>query len=345
VKEKETKELLKKKKLDYILIINTKIKDPNFFYFTNFDVESGHLLISKKESMLLVSDMEYERAKKEASIKKIKKFERSKLFLEFVKRKLKNKFVGINYNYISLATAKRLRKFCKIRDISSELNKIRAVKTEQEIEKIRKSCSAASEILEKCISGFKKQNFKKETDIKNFLEQETLKRGYELAFTIVASGKNSSLPHYNAEEIKLNKGFCVIDFGVKYKKYHSDITRTIYLGKPSKKEIKDYEKVLYVQQECIRRIKQGIKAERLYLFAKKKLKNMIHGLGHGLGVEIHESPNLLEGSKDKLEKNMVFTIEPGSYTNYGIRIEDTILLRDKVEILTKVDKKLRIIKV
>jgi len=72
---------------------------------------------------------------------------------------------------------------------------------------------------------------------------------------------------------------------------------------------------------------------------------MIHGLGHGVGVEIHESPNLLEGSKDVLQKNMVFTIEPGTYNKYGIRIEDTILLKDKAEILTKVDKKLKIIKI
>jgi Xaa-Pro aminopeptidase len=182
--------------------------------------------------------------------------------------------------------------------------------------------------------------------VKNFLENETRKKGYELAFNpIVASGKNSSLPHYNAENIKLRKGFCVIDFGVKYKSYCSDITRTFYIGKPTKKEIEEYEKVLFVQEKCIKMIKQGTKAEKPYLFAKKELKNMIHGLGHGVGVEIHESPNLLEGSKDILLKNMVFTIEPGNYNKYGIRIEDTVLLKSKAEILTRIDKKLKIIKV
>jgi len=339
-------EILKKKGLDYILVINSRIKDPVFFYFTNFDVESGHLIFSKKDILLLVSDMEYKRAKKESLVKKIKKFERSKLFMEFIKKKLKGKIIGINYNNVSLATAKRLKKFCKIKDVSSELNEIRAVKTEQEIEKIRKACSVASEILNDAIENFKKHKFQKETDVKNFLENETRRKDCELAFRpIVASGRNSSLPHYNAEEIKLRKGFCVIDFGVKYKGYCSDITRTIYIGTPLRKEIEEYEKVLFVQKKCIEMIKLGVKAEKLYLFAKKNLKNMIHGLGHGVGVEIHERPNLLEGSRDKLLKNMVFTIEPGTYNKYGIRIEDTVLLKNNPEILTKIDKKLKIIKV
>jgi Xaa-Pro aminopeptidase len=265
--------------------------------------------------------------------------------MKFIKKKLKRKTIGINYNNVSLATAKRLRNFCKIKDISSELNSIRAVKTEQEVKKIRKACSIASKILNDAIENFKKHNFKKETDVRNFLETETRRKGCELAFKpIVASGKNSSLPHYNAEEIKLRKGFCVIDFGVKYRGYCSDITRTIYIGTPKKKEIEDYEKVLFVQEKCVRMIKPGIKAEKLYMFAKKNLKNMIHGLGHGVGVEIHEGPNLLEGSKDNLLKNMVFTIEPGNYNKYGIRIEDTVLLKGTAEILTKVDKKLKIIK-
>jgi len=202
--------------------------------------------------------------------------------------------------------------------------------------------------LKKCFKEFKK--FKTEAQVKAFLEYETKKKGCEMAFpTIVASGKNSSKAHHNTEDIKLKKGFCVIDFGIRYKNYCTDTTRTIYLGKPSKKEIEVYNFLLGVQKKAIGRVRSGEKCAGLFEQVKKDLgknsKYFTHGLGHGLGIKVHEFPDLTEKSKHKIKENSIFTIEPAVYLkNFGIRIEDDILVtKDKIEVLTKVGKDLLII--
>src|SRR3989344_4225779 len=140
--------------------------------------------------------------------------------------------------------------------------------------------------------------------------------------------------HYKAKNSKIKKGFLVIDFGVKYKGYYSDETRTIYMGKPTKKEIKDYNKLLKIQKKIISLVKPGnyycdldIKA-RLLLGKDKIYFN--HSLGHGIGKKTHQSPKIGPTSKDKIKINDIVTIEPGIYKkDYGIRIEDTILIRKK----------------
>lgn len=119
----------------------------------------------------------------------------------------------------------------------------------------------------------------------------------------------------------------------------------MYIGNPSEKEINLYYNVLWLQEEAIKQLKPNLKVKEIDSYVRERLKGFIHGLGHGVGVEIHEFPNLSEESNDILKKNMVFTIEPGTYKErkYGIRIEDTVLLKDKAEILTKVDKKLKVV--
>ena len=99
---------------------------------------------------------------------------------------------------------------------------------------------------------------------------------------------------------------------MKYKNYCSDITRTIYIGNPSKKEIEDYNKVLKIQEESIKT--KETKTSKLFLKAKKVLgKDFVHSLGHGIGIDIHEKPNLNEKSKEKLTNKMIYTVEPGIY--------------------------------
>jgi len=138
----------------------------------------------------------------------------------------------------------------------------------------------------------------------------------------------------------------VIDFGVKYKGYCSDITRTIYLGRPKKAEKKIYNLVLSSQLKAIEKIKENILCSEADKQARKVLgkykKIFIHGLGHGIGIEPHELPNLSTKSTDKFKQKMVFTIEPGIYSShkFGIRIEDDILLDKNIKILTKTNKNL-----
>ena len=154
------------------------------------------------------------------------------------------------------------------------------------------------------------------------------------------------MAHHDTEAGKLKKGFCVIDFGVRYKNYCTDTTRTIYIGKPAKEDVRLYNFLLKIQKDAVKMVKSSIKCSSLNKFVLSSLKNykkyFIHGLGHGIGINIHEKPDLTEKSKDRIMENMIFTIEPGIYLkNKGIRIEDSILFKNKKAIvLTRAIKEL-----
>lgn len=354
------KKILEQKKCDFALFYNsdsTKI-NPNMLYFSGYKGLGALIVPKKNEPFLIVPEMEFQNAKK--SISKngffgLYKMEKKRFFESIHKivrkRKLRIKNIAIDKNSFTLNSYKYFRKQfkrIKSKDISSECLKLRMIKTESEIKILKKSCAFADKILQKAIKNFR--DFKAESEIAAFLEYETRKNGLELSFNpIVASGSNGSMPHHEPCNTKINKGFCVIDFGVKYKGYCSDITRTVYVGSPIRKDKDAYEFLLNIQNNAINQIKENKKCSELYDFVVKSLgkhkQYFTHGLGHGVGVEIHEFPNLTLNSKDKIKNNMVFTIEPGIYfpKKFGIRIEDTVLFRNQVEVLTKTSKDLLII--
>lgn len=221
------------------------------------------------------------------------------------------------------------------------------IKTKEEIQHIKKSCKLTVKLFKKLFKNLKNHKFKTERDICLYLLTETKKMGLKPAFKpIVASSESAVEPHHKPLS-ELKSGFLVIDYGLRYKGYCADMTRTFYLGKPSKKHVNLYNKVLNVQKECLNMSKEDKMCQNLHNFAKSKLKYLIHGLGHGVGKKIHEYPRINSKSNAILKKNMVITIEPGYYnpkSKVGIRIEDTILIRkDKPLILTNFTKKLLII--
>jgi len=223
-------------------------------------------------------------------------------------------------------------------------------KTKKEISYIKKACEYSDKIFADLIDNF--GYFRTEQDVADFISKETKKYGLVESFpSIVASGENGAYPHHVPTKKKLNKGFCVIDFGVKYNGYCSDMTRMIFLGMPSRKEIERYNLVLNVQEDCLTKTKEGANAYKIYSYAKKILgKRFVHGLGHQIGKEVHD---IIERAINKkghfaLQKGMVVTVEPGIYVKnfYGIRIEDTVVVNDKKTeptILTKTPKNLLIL--
>ena len=151
-----------------------------------------------------------------------------------------------------------------------------------EISKVAKSCKITDKILKKLIKELKQKKFETELDIANFLKQQTKANKCRLAFKpVVAIGKNAAEIHHRPSKTKLTKGFLVIDFGVKYQGYCSDCTRTIYLGKPTKQEIKLYNLVLQAQETALLYAKPGIYAADIDLIARAVLqdyfKNFVHG--------------------------------------------------------------------
>jgi Xaa-Pro aminopeptidase len=350
MKIKDLQEFLREKRISCAIFLNKgmDILNPNFSYLTgsNFSI---CLVISQDKSVLLASSIDYEEAKKE--LKGIKVVKTGKKFFDTLKKYAKGKTIGIDKRAMTLLEYAAVKKELKNRrfvDVSQICSRLRSVKTQKEIAILKQGCKISDSILASCFRNFRK--FKTEQDVAFFLEFETKKKGCELSFKpIVASGSNSSQPHHTPKSIPLKKGFCVIDFGVKYKGYCTDTTRTIYLGKPGPKEKQVYDRLLKAQENTILSSKAGQKCSAVWQKCMDELgsysKYMIHGLGHGVGVEIHELPNLKPKSKDVLLEGMVCTIEPGVYfpDRFGIRIEDTIYVSKKPVVLTRISKKLTVI--
>jgi len=341
---------LKKEKIGLALIFNSKLKDPNFFYFSNVNPDDSILLISPKfPAKVYCSPLEFLQYKNKSIIKnfyEITKKSRGNI-LKLV-RKYRIKKIGVSFSSLTVKELKRLKKMIpkvKFVDITMPLRELRAVKTTKELVNIKKACSLSEMIWKKAVKKIKR--LKTESKLRDFIDNEIKKLRCENAFpTIVASGKNSAIPHYSPQNKNIN-GFCVVDFGVKYNGYCSDITRTIFVGKANKKDKEMYDLVYKTKEYAFSLIKKGVKAAKVSMMSRKFLgkygKYFIHGLGHGFGIEIHEFPSMKENSWCHFVPNMVFTIEPGVYfkNKYGIRIEDDYLLTYKgVVRLTKAPSKL-----
>ncbi|MBW2997522.1 Xaa-Pro peptidase family protein [Candidatus Woesearchaeota archaeon] len=327
--------------------------DPNLVYLSQY-TGFGALAVTPNKAVLVVPKAEHVRAKRTS---KVRVAVAEKRLLPAIRKAIKGrpKRIGIDKNRISLNFYKALRKELRGRyvDVSGMCLRLRTVKTTEEIRIIRKACALADEIMQKTFWKFKR--FKTEAEVAAFMRSHVYRKGLKLAFPpVVASGKNACEAHHDPDSKRLQKGFCVIDFGVKYKGYCSDMTRTIYIGTPTRKELEMYYKVLDVQIRLIDMCSVG----KSFIWINKKAHELFgkdspyftHLIGHGIGTEIHESPNPKVTPRrpvTKLLENSVITIEPGLYheNKSGIRIEDDILITDSgPKVLTKTGKNLLIIK-
>lgn len=353
-KIKELQLIIKKKKLDGIILTttNSMTYNKNIKYLTDF---KGYcfLIIKKNDLFLLVPELEKEKAKKTKI--KIKPLNKNINSLEKIFKnndlKDKNLKLGIDKSNTTVKHYEFIKKQVKAKyiDVNEFLSKLKIKKTEQEIKLIKEACKITDDIFNKIINNF---NFKTEQEIKNFIRKEIQDNNCKESFEpLIASSKNSSIVHYFKADQKLKKGFLLMDFGVEYYGYCSDMTRTIYLGKPSNDEINNYNLLLKLQSEAILKLKTGIKISDIAKDVRKKLGNLnkffIHTLGHGVGMDVHELPIFHKDSKEKFIENQIITVEPGIYfqNKYGIRIEDTVLVKKNNAIrLTKSSKDLIIIK-
>jgi Xaa-Pro aminopeptidase len=317
IRNKKVQEL--KKKADKLLFYSGETPSPNFTYFTNSDV-AGFLVHDFNKPKLITNKMEYTRAKKSwSSVEE---------GMDNVASKLKGKRIGIDLKHFPASLLSAFRK-SKIIDISHDMENIRATKTKYEIKQIQKACSLSKNVwkyTEKQVS-----TSLTEKELKAIMEKKMLSLGVERSFrTIVASGTNSKYPHHISSDTRI-KLPVVIDFGVLVNGYCSDVTRTV--GSEYEKKLEDILEELYEYMEV------GMKARDADSFVRKKLgsdsKFFIHSLGHGIGLEVHESPVLGQKSNHSIETNMMFTIEPGIYRKRGIRIENDFLMIDGLKNLTK----------
>ena len=261
--------------------------------------------------------------------------------------------VGVEAEFVSLKlmnTLKELLPAITFKTTEQLIESLSIVKDQDEIGRIKKAVRIADKAFSEILNSLKPGVTENEIALE--LEFKMRRLGAEnIAFeTIIASGLRSSMPHGRASDKKLRKGdFVTLDFGALYRGYASDITRTVVLGKATEKQKKIYQIVLNAQKSACRAVKPGLACSRLDGLARDIIMKagygdyFGHGLGHGLGMLVHDRPTLNPQSNDVLEPGMVVTIEPGIYIpNWGgVRVEDDVLVTATGgQILTKSPKDL-----
>ena len=331
---------LKQQNIDLVFLAHP---DPNMTYFTQMVPSHGFLIITPRKVDFYLTKLDRFPQLDNIRMKEISKEWAKKLRNDKIKR------IGINKSTLTVSYLEKIKKAfpkAKFVDVSLQLNELRMEKTPEEIRRLTKACKVTSDAFNALIQELPRKTLRTEQDVANFLEKYIQNRNCQLAFpTIVASGKNAAIPHHVTTNKKLKKGFLLLDFGAKYKNYHADMSRVLYLGTPNSKEKEFYHLLLNSQQEAVNAICQDASCSEIDKLARTHLKEyssyFIHALGHGVGVEIHEHPSFKDEHR-KISKNHVFTIEPGIYFpgKFGLRIEDTVLFDGKTKILTKASKEL-----
>lgn len=327
---------------------------PRIRYLCGFTGSSGILLLTADAFYLLVDPRYTTQAEKEAPSCRIREFRQAgkktswEKSVSFLLQEIRAELVGFESEYMTVAMFEGLRRQCprKIRWTPQDdwLDSIRAVKDEDEIAILRHVADLASMACTRLVEWLKPGVV--ELDVAAELEYWLRQKGADkLSFEpIVASGPRSAWPHGRATRQKLpQKGWVMVDFGALRDGYSSDMTRTFHLGRPTKEDSRRYRAVQEAQSRAILSLHPGIGSDIPYLLVKKHLKRygldecFTHGLGHGIGLELHEKPSLSWKSRELLQSNMVMTVEPGIYIprEGGVRIEDMILLQETgAELLT-----------
>lgn len=311
---------------------------PNIFYYSGFTSEDAYLLISH-DTCLIITDSRYT----------IQAHEQAKGFevldikdgFEKVFSRTNAKYIGYEENIMSVREYKhirsRLRQNQDFIEMQNLIDEPRKIKDEKEIKKIAEAESIGDEAFSHILNEIKPGKTEKEIALE--LEFFMKRQGAEaLSFdTIAASGKRSAMPHGVATDKKIEEGdFLTLDFGCVFEGYCSDMTRTIVIGKASERQKEIYNTVLNAQTSAIDVIHEGIPCSEVDNIARSIINEagygdkFGHGLGHSVGIEIHESPSFAPKCSEKVRNGNVITVEPGIYIDGfgGVRIEDLIAVHD-----------------
>ncbi|GHU51835.1 aminopeptidase Y [Clostridia bacterium] len=332
-------------KADCFIVAN----DINRFYLTNLKSSAGFIVGFKDKTYLIIDSRYIEKARDIVVDCEV-------VLLEKFYEQLKELLIKHNAKTILLETfhttlfaferyKEKLPDFEFLTDklLSQTISDMRLIKTDYEIECIKKAQEIAEKAFEDILGYIHQQyDFEQgqytEREVTRLLENAMLKYGADaISFdTIVLSGKKSSMPHGVPSDDVIGDGFLLFDFGAVYNGYHSDMTRTVFIGEPTDKMWEVYYVVLEAQKLAISAIRTGVSCKDLDAVARDYIKSkgygdyFGHSLGHGVGLEIHEEVTVSEKSKATLQTGNVITIEPGIYLpkEFGVRIEDFVVVTD-----------------
>ena len=337
------------------------VHDPsNMFYLTEGYTGEGVVFLAG-ETRVIITDFRYtEQAERQAPGFRVEMTEKGRNHNRILAELAKEKGITelrAETNYLSVDDFEALRSALGEEISCVPLNrapqKIREVKTPAEVVAIRKACAITSEAFDAILPKIRPGMTEKELQIE--LDFTMLRLGAdEFAFdTIIASGENGSLCHAIPGARTLKAGDMItMDFGAKVGGYCSDMTRTVALGQPSEEMRRVYDTVLRAQTMCEDALmagKTGVEVDKLardYIDARGYAGRFGHGLGHSVGIDIHEEPRLSQTCTDVLKAGVVITVEPGVYLPGvgGVRIENTCLVKENgCEPLTTADKQLIIL--
>ena len=337
------------------------VADPsNMFYLTGGYTGEGMVFLSRNRRVI-VTDVRYtEQAENQAPGYEVQMTEKDRnAFLVIAELAQSEGITCIRTetNYLSVDRFEKLRAALgeEISCVSLEEAPqiLRQVKTPTEILAIRKACNITADAFRAILPKIREGMTEKELQIE--LDFTMLKLGADTtAFdTIIAAGEHGSLPHAIPGNRAIRQGDMItMDFGAKVGNYCADMTRTVALGKPSEEMRQIYDTVLRAQMMCEDALSAGKncydidKLARDYIDARGYAGRFGHGLGHSVGIDIHEEPRLSPSCQEILKAGVVITVEPGVYVPGvgGVRIEDTCLVRENgCEALTDAEKQLIIL--
>lgn len=331
-------EVMKEKHADAILVSDGN----NMRYLSGFRGATGYLYISEKRRVLLTDSRYTIMAKEEAQAFEILdpgKRSYGECLNELMEADGVKK-AGFEDRYLLYSSFAGLQKACKERltiPLEGSLDLLRCVKTKEEIEDLRMAEAIGDQTFSHMLDVLKPGM----TELEAAAELEYFMKTHgaeNLSFeTIMASGIHSSMPHAMPSHKKIEKGdFVTMDFGCKYHGYCSDMTRTVVVGKANEKQKEIYRIVLEAQLaglEAVRSGKRGCDVDKVSrdIIAKAGYGDCFgHGLGHSVGLFIHEEPRLSPSCKTILQENVIETVEPGIYVPGfgGVRIEDMVVVKN-----------------
>jgi Xaa-Pro aminopeptidase len=348
---KKLQQILRNESLDVFLVTSL----PHVRYLSGYTGTNGIILISPNNCVFLTDFRYQEQAKQQVKDVKVMIVPRD-LFaglpnLPILKsRRIK---MGFESEHLSCQTYRRLKNLlpeCLLVPLEKTVESLTIKKDQNEIQNIKKAAEITDLVFSEILSYIKPGI--RELDLSAEIEYRMKGFGSSTPYyeTIVASGKRSALPHGVASGKKIQKGdWVTMDFGAVVDGYTADLTRTIVMGKANKRQKEVYNIVQKAQGHAISKVKAGMRACDLDKSARNLIKNagygkyFGHGLGHGIGLLIHDNPAINPTNQQLLEPGMVITIEPGIYIpNWGgVRIEDDVLITQRGgEVLTTSEKNL-----
>ncbi|MBN2096532.1 aminopeptidase P family protein [Candidatus Peregrinibacteria bacterium] len=340
---------LRQNRLSAVLIS----KPQNVYYLSGFAGTNGRLLITPKKAVL-ITDFRYLRSARKQLPKTVTVYDQKEGL-----KKLLGRFrtLGIEDEHITHARFldyKKMLKGVRLKPVSGLAERMRVIKDKHEIALIKKAVAITEKALKKFEKTIKTGQSEDEMEW-NLLTIVRRLGGDRFSFSpIISFGKNTADVHHQKEPNKLKKGEKIlIDFGIRYQRYMTDMTRVFYTQKPDSIEQKIYSTVLAANQAAINAVKTGRKLSEVDQAARAVIEkagygpHFGHATGHGVGLEVHEDPRVSETSDDIIRPGMVFTIEPGIYLNTkgGVRLEDMVYVNEKgkAEVLTHFPKDLKVI--